>query len=337
MVGAVARNPHSGSRSEILADYLLSGWGTVTPARRQDDYGVDLHCTLTVPVGQRAVVTNYYSVQVKSNDDPWKFESPDEIKWLFEYPTPLFLACVDKGGGLLSIYHTMPRFLAGFWAAPPRLELTPTALDDGQAAGWTDGQSFSLSAPILRVSLQDLLDETRLLALREVLDYWVTLDAYNCDLRRMGLLRFRMPDRYKVNQVPVKAGTIEQGMSRPTPPQLARAVRMLFEAVDCVGDQLRVQGDRAGALRAALLVRYLRQSRTADIETDPRWQGGASSGLEMGVSNDLNNALVGTGSAPSYAFQGLDKVISLLDAMDLVTRFVNEPKAEPRPPGSAGV
>ena len=41
MVGAVARNLHTGSRSEILANYLFSGWGTVSPVRRQDDYGME--------------------------------------------------------------------------------------------------------------------------------------------------------------------------------------------------------------------------------------------------------------------------------------------------------
>jgi hypothetical protein len=331
MVGAVARNLHTGSRSEVLADYLFSGWGTVTPTRRQDDYGVDLHCTLTKPMGQRAVVTDYYSVQVKSNDDPWKFETADEIKWVFEYPTPLFLACVDKSGGVLSIYHTMPRFLAGFYPAPSLLELTPTALDDGECAQWAEGgQKFSLSAPILRVSLADLLDEVRLLALREVLQYWVTLDSYNCDLRRMGLLRFRMPDRYRANEAPLRSGTVEQGMTRPTPKQLARAVRTLFEAADCVGDQLRTQGDRAGAIRAALLTRHLRHSRPADFETDPRWQGGASSGLEMGVSYALN-----TGGTQSYVYENLDKVATILDTIDFVARYLKAAEPEPRPAGGA--
>ena len=130
----------------------------------------------------------------------------------------------------------------------------------------------------------------------------------------------------------VKAGTVEQGMSRPTPLQLARAVRMLFEAVDCVGSQLRAQGDRAGALRAALLLRYLRQSRAADLEADPRWRGGALSGLEMQVSYDLTDAL---GGPTSYVFENLDKVISLLDAMDIVAKYVKEPNAEPRPAGGA--
>jgi hypothetical protein len=38
MPGAIARNPHEGSRSEVLADYLFSSWGTVSPVRRQDDH-----------------------------------------------------------------------------------------------------------------------------------------------------------------------------------------------------------------------------------------------------------------------------------------------------------
>jgi hypothetical protein len=43
--------------------------------------------TLTKEVGQRSIVTEYYSVQVKSNDDPWDFKTGDEIQWLFDHPT----------------------------------------------------------------------------------------------------------------------------------------------------------------------------------------------------------------------------------------------------------
>ena len=66
--GATAASFHEGSRSEILADYLFSAWGTVTPARRQSDYGLDLYCTLTETIGHRARVQEYFSVQVKSSD-----------------------------------------------------------------------------------------------------------------------------------------------------------------------------------------------------------------------------------------------------------------------------
>jgi hypothetical protein len=324
MPGAVARNFHSANRSEILADYLLSGWGTVTPVRRQDDYGVDLYCTLTAPVGQRSVVTDYYSVQVKSNDDPWHFKTADEIRWLFEYPTPLFLACVDRTKTVLSIYQTMSRFLAGFWDAPAQLELTPSTQDLGKNAEWVNGERFSLSAPILRVSLGDFSDEAKLATLRDVFQSWVEMDSFNCDLRRIGILRFRMPYEYRVNEVPDRIGFAEQGRWRPTEPQLARAVKTLLEVVDCVGDQLRGHGDRSGALYAALLLRYLRTSRAAELANDPRWKLDVSSSLETNISYALNEGLR-TGVPAAYVFEGIDELFRVFGELQVVSKYLSKP------------
>src|SRR5512139_2286171 len=126
MTGAIAPNFHEGSRSEVLADYLFSGWGTVTPVRRQDDYGLDLYCTLNERRGQRAFVTDYYVVQIKSSLDPWVFHDEQEVRWLVECPLPLFLGCVDKRGGTLQIYHVTPRFLVSmFGGMPQSLTLVP--------------------------------------------------------------------------------------------------------------------------------------------------------------------------------------------------------------------
>jgi hypothetical protein len=326
MVGSVARNPHTGSRSEILADYLFSGWGTVTPVRRQDDYGVDLHCTLTAEVGQRSIVTDYYSVQVKSDNSPWQFESADEIKWLFDYPTPLFLACVDKKKGELSIYHTMARFLAGFYPPPPRLDLMPSTQDEGEFAQWKDGERFSLSAPILRVSLGDFLDETKLQSLRNVLQTWIALDNYNCDLRRIGILRFRMPHRYRTNEVPDLTGFVERGIIRPTPLQLSRAVRTLFEVIDCVGAQLAAHDDRIAALYAALLMRHLRTSRSAEFADDPRWRLEVSSSVESDVALALNAASDAGASAATYDFTRLERLLGEVTNLNAVSAYLSNSK-----------
>jgi hypothetical protein len=53
MPGSVAANFRVANRAEILADYLFSQWGTVTPVRRQDDIGADLYCTLLEQAGRR--------------------------------------------------------------------------------------------------------------------------------------------------------------------------------------------------------------------------------------------------------------------------------------------
>lgn len=322
MVGSVPRNFHEGSRSEILADFLLSGWGTVTPVRRQDDFGVDLYCTLTKDIGQRAIVTEYYSVQVKSNDDPWDFTTPDEIQWLFDHPTPLFLACVDKTTTVLSIYQTIPRFLASFYDKPARLRLTPSNQDIGQPAQWHDGEDFPLSAPIIRVSLDELRDPGKLNTLRSVLQYWVSADAYNSALRRVHLLRFRMPDKYRVNEIPTNAGLVEQGRIKLTETQMAPAIRTLVEVVDCIGDQLHHDNDRELALLSATLLRRLRATRKAALQADPKWGQDLSSGLEMGVSQLLND-VINEGRPANYVYEGLDFVIAQIRALELVDAYMS--------------
>lgn len=61
MPGAFAVNAKEGRRSEILADLLFSRWGPVTPARRADDFGIDLYRALFDQIGQGAVVRDYFS------------------------------------------------------------------------------------------------------------------------------------------------------------------------------------------------------------------------------------------------------------------------------------
>ena len=164
MPSAFAPNLKEGSRSEILADYLFSPWGAVTPVGRQDDFGIDLYCSLFDRIGQRAVVREYFSVQVKSDLGPWFFEGQEEVRWLVEYPSPLFLACVNKKKGSVAVYQLMPRFARwapGSSSLPDRLELTPSDKDYTESVGWIEGAEFTLQAPIIKVTLADFIDEEK--------------------------------------------------------------------------------------------------------------------------------------------------------------------------------
>lgn len=258
MTGSYAPNPHEGSRSEILADYLFSAWGTVTPVRRPDDYGIDLYCTLSDRIGQRAVVGDYFVVQVKSGTDPRLFEYQESVKWLVEYPVPLFLACVDKKTGILRVYHVTPRFYV--WAMgelPNRLVLTLEDTEAGISVEWKNGEEFSLSAPIIQVNCSDLISDEKMKALKEVFKCWVQIDRENCDLIRYGLLRFRMPYSYRANQSP-SGGVVEIGLAAAEPHLLDRGILTSAESAECIGGQLGRLGDLSGSLRAALLVDHLR-------------------------------------------------------------------------------
>ena len=135
--GSYAPNLHEGSRSEYLAQYVFSMFGTSVPVLHQEDYGLDLHCTLSERQGQRARPVAYFSVQVKSIDGPWEFDDADSVKWLVEYPAPLLLCIVDKAKARFSIYQTLARFGAAVkMKLPAQLRLLPGAAGQGRALSW---------------------------------------------------------------------------------------------------------------------------------------------------------------------------------------------------------
>ena len=323
MTGAYAPNPHEGSRSEILADYLFSSWGTVTPVRRQDDYGIDLYCTLSDRIGQRAVVRDYFVVQVKSGTDPWIFEHEESVKWLVEYPNPLFLACVDKKNLSVSVYHLMPRFhVWAFGKLPVRLELKPEEMDDGKSAPWENGESFSLSAPIIRATITDLGDKDKMEELYKVFQYWVQFDRENCDLVRRGLLRFRIPASYRVNELP-KTGISQIGYGQSEIKFLERGILKLKESAECIGGQLDRLGDPLGALRATLLVRYLMETYDDSFKDTP--EGVTGIGDVVFLSNALNHALdeLGDREVMRYAYSAIDEIGKSLENDPIVRRFLS--------------
>jgi hypothetical protein len=322
MIGAVAANPHEGSRSEILADYLFSEWGTVTPVRRQDDFGVDLFCTLTDRIGQRAVVADYFTVQVKSTGEPWHFEGPDSVRWVINYPQPLFLAWVDKRVGIVRVYHTMPRFLAGaLLPTRDRLTLVPQVSTEGQVVAWQDGVQFSLSAPVLEISLGDLLNDSVMAERREVFRQWVALDRCNGHLQRQGLLRLRMPCSYRLNQTP-GPDFGEMGNAAPDPAHLKRGVLTAAEAAECIGGQLGRNGDRTAALFAALFVDYLHRMYADAFVGHARWRDRLPADLGRIVCEGLNAAGPTRPQGP-YRYYGVEEVTSDLLQSPRVRTFIN--------------
>lgn len=321
MPGAYPPNLKEGSRSEILADYLFSAWGAVTPVRRQDDFGLDLYCTLSDRIGQRAVVRDYFTVQVKSVIEPWVFDDQEQVRWLVEYPTPLYLACVDKAKGSVAVYHVMPRYCVwAFGKLPSRLELTPENTEDGKMFDWENGQAFSLSAPIIQATCTDLTNDDRMETLRKGFQEWVGFDRENCDLVRQGLLRFRMPESYRTNQIP-DSGINEVGNAVPEQEFLNRGILRLTESAECIGGQLFRLGNRPGALRALLLVNHLLKTYPQVFKEQPRWTGTIPGDLGNRVCRSLNDA-VDDKEGSRYVTRGLDEVEKALEKNPLVKKFL---------------
>lgn len=318
--GVLAANFHEGSRSEVLADYLFSAWGTVTPVRRQSDFGLDLYCTLTERVGQLARVREYYSVQVKSGDTAsWSFGDPDSIKWLIEHPLPLFLCAVDKKAGLVRVYHIMPRFQ--IWALPRPIpdwiELIGEAGHEGEFDPCANLPICSLSAPIIEIGIADLVDHARMQQLRAVFEYWVRLDLDNCERVRAGLLRFRRPSSYRTNELPHTSSQLE--LAYVEDEVLKRGILRLAEALDCIGGQLAHpnQGKLLPALEAALLLDQIQKDFPVAFDGDHWWRTRVPGCMNTFVVNRLRTAH-GTG----YHYSGLDAVEAALASIPLVQKYL---------------
>src|SRR5215471_5851602 len=213
-VGSLATNPHEGSRSEYLAQYVFSSFGTAIPVPHQEDTGLDMYCTLLERVGRRSWPRAYYSVQVKSTMEPWIFGSPESVRWIVEHPLPIFLCIVLKSEARILVYHTAPRFAA--WILPlhkERLELVPGLETKPRTieTSWEIGSSFELKAPILNFTIQEALDDAFRARLAAVLKFWIDIDMENIFRIKCGNHNFQAPYEYETNCAEGKGGTSEFG------------------------------------------------------------------------------------------------------------------------------
>src|SRR5712692_7671116 len=105
--GSVAPNFHEGTRSEYLAQYVFSAFGTSIPVPHPEDSGIDLYCTLGERIGNRLHVQNYYFVQVKSEREAIEYNGQKSIEWLLAHKYPLLICIVDKKTNMIEIYQTL--------------------------------------------------------------------------------------------------------------------------------------------------------------------------------------------------------------------------------------
>jgi hypothetical protein len=272
-VGSFVTNFHEGSRSEYLAQYVFSGFGTSVPILHQEDTGFDLFATLTERRGRISWPLYHYTVQVKSSAEPWEFPTSDSVKWLLRHPHPLFLCVLDKKSAHFSLYHAFPRFK--IWTlgkSPQRVVFEPgPRSDDGYSAEWDwpdDGETFTLGGPILDYSIEALADSATNEHAKKVLESWLRLEVENLACMQVGLPVGSLPHRYWTNALASESGGLSSFWNTAAAdidalkPTLRRILPWLAE-------YFRAQNDLRGMARSALLVRYLETSVDRGMDTPP--------------------------------------------------------------------
>jgi hypothetical protein len=307
--GSIAANFHEGTRSEYLAQYVFSSFGTAVAVPHEEDHGLDLICTLTERLGQRAWAKASYTVQVKSEAKPWIFDNPNSVEWLVKHPLPFFLCIVDKITGILHIYHTMPRFYAwGLGKLPSRLEMVPNEETSGQSTQWSDEYKFPLS-PILTIDIMKISDNEYWKNVKRILDHWIELDNNNLTRIRAGLHSWEMPPKYETNNMPSRSRTL-QWLAHPQEELLDQgllepAIRHLSDCLECIGIQLYNTGNKVAGVDAALLYRHLHQ--VLPIFTDYEKVSGGALWL---IFQHLNKPPL---QKQHYAFSGIDELQKIIE------------------------
>jgi len=295
--GAIAANAHEGSRSEYLAQYVFAGFGTAVSVPHQEDAGIDLYCTITERIGQRAWPRAYFTVQVKSTDDPWVFDGENSVRWLLEHPTPLFLCVVDKANARLRVYQTSPRLLSGVHLPlPKRVVLQPEETTTGRMPDWISSEHYSLSAPILDFTVIDLGNDDRAAMARTCLLAWATIDSENIRCRANGIAAVSLPHSYVTNEIPVNKSTVTLSGQ----PHEA-AIPRLIEALEHIGlDMARnAMRDRKNAeLTTAALLNMLHRQLTRAEQDRPRC---------ISFLNEMLNDRME--AKRNYLFDGVDRLI----------------------------
>jgi hypothetical protein len=267
--GAIATNYYQGTRSEYLAQYVFSMFGTATQVPHEADYGFDLACTLTRTTGGRGEPYGYYSVQIKSKPDPWVFGVPGSVQWILKYPAPLLFCIVDKDTTQFTIYQLFARFAAAAMSDhPASLRLIPgepgsTATRRSHVAWDADG-NVELGPPILQFTIAELMMDEKYEEIRSVLEYWILSDLRNLLRQQMGMRAASGPAYYETNKIPPESGFETFSTRIVSDDVRERASRTAAEHLDWLGNVMEKRGDLTGALLAALLVRHLIRGEELD-------------------------------------------------------------------------
>jgi hypothetical protein len=257
--GSIAINLHEGSRSEYLAQFVFSSFGTAIPVPHQEDTGLDIYCTLLERDGRLAWPQAYYSVQVKSTMDPWVFEGTDSVRWFIKHPLPIFLCVVQKAEARILVYHTIPRFAV--WTMPElpqRLELILGDKTQAQTANWAWIGPCKLEAPILDFTIKDILDDDFRSQVKNVLKFWIDFDVENLVRIKNGIQQFVVPADYETNKTKDTARTM-QGVWRFRADTFQLAKDRLRELMSHITTHCYNNGNNGDTVSAVLYAMALRQ------------------------------------------------------------------------------
>ncbi len=217
------KKTRKGAYAEYLANYMLSNLGFTAPVPRQEDYGIDLFCSLNQDTLNRTLFGDSYAIQIKSAFKPVVYGrtkkkwDQSQIRFLFELKLPFFLGIVDLPSDSLSIYPLSTfRFIKKQF---PNCSLITFQMNSNPGGVTTihdihnvrtintleddkgDHKNYiiDLQHPILKIDSKGLKNETEFANYHKILQKYIRLESINIAIDSLGWPTFHWPQNYTTN------------------------------------------------------------------------------------------------------------------------------------------
>ncbi len=194
--GSIAANFHEGSRSEYLAQYFFSAFGTSFLVPHQEDSGIDLYCSLGTRKGPLLFIENYYLVQIKSKKDDIIYEN-DSCKWLLSHNYPILICLIDKKENILEIYTT--EFIPSLMAKDKLKKVIITFNSNCNIKSSDEVYIAKFTKPIIRSYILDIGKSEIKKKYESILNAWIKLDQENIERKNIGFDLQVVPEKFETN------------------------------------------------------------------------------------------------------------------------------------------
>lgn len=196
--GVIAINFGQGSRAEILAQYFFSEFCVAERVVKENDFGIDLYCSLMSPIGSIGLTSSLFAVQIKSGNALFKYKGENISQWLKLINIPLLMCRVDRLTLTIKIYTTWRmhellsnpnsfteiNFIESYSDEPDADNLKGPVIVDNVATVW-------MGPPIIQCTLHELIDpQFPKNEISVVLNDWVTLECLNYTKRHFGITAY---------------------------------------------------------------------------------------------------------------------------------------------------
>jgi hypothetical protein len=193
--GVIANNPRQGVRAEYIAQYFFSEFCTAERVLRENDFGIDLYCSLMDISGAMGFTSTLFGVQIKSGDAAFKYYGDYVSQWLKMINVPLLMCRVNRSTLSIEIFSTwtINCLLSGegSFNEISFVESYPSAKGDEslkmpEVIG--DIATVWMGPPIIKCTLVELINNSvSKEKIKQILEEWISFESQNYARRHLDI------------------------------------------------------------------------------------------------------------------------------------------------------